>query len=235
MKSLVSLVLGVSLAVVLFVGALATVAWLISEASPHRFANLDEKPLWTNRPVSVDPASQGLERVAAAPVPPVFQAMAVDIPEEMERELRMASMPQREADPGIDQTTTGAVGDMALAGTPHADWCSRQYRSYRIEDNSYQPYSGPRKQCESPYAANLQAVTDGDEPRSEPAFHDLARSGHPPQDPFHAVDDAPAAYGGMPADAHVAWCFERYNSYRPEDNTYQPYDGPRRQCTSPFG
>ena len=30
---------------------------------------------------------------------------------------------------------------------------------------------------------------------------------------------------------HVAYCFSRYRSYRPEDNTYQPYGGgPRRQC-----
>lgn len=30
---------------------------------------------------------------------------------------------------------------------------------------------------------------------------------------------------------HVAYCFSRYRSYRPEDNSYQPYrGGPRRQC-----
>jgi hypothetical protein len=34
--------------------------------------------------------------------------------------------------------------------------------------------------------------------------------------------------------AHVAWCYDRYRSYRAWDNTYQPYHGPRRQCWSPF-
>jgi hypothetical protein len=30
---------------------------------------------------------------------------------------------------------------------------------------------------------------------------------------------------------HVQSCFDRYRSYRPEDNSYQPFDGgPRRQC-----
>ncbi|SIT59259.1 conserved hypothetical protein [Mesorhizobium prunaredense] len=30
---------------------------------------------------------------------------------------------------------------------------------------------------------------------------------------------------------HVQCCFSRYRSYRPEDNSYQPYSGgPRRQC-----
>ncbi|WP_028034704.1 BA14K family protein [Chelativorans sp. J32] len=35
-------------------------------------------------------------------------------------------------------------------------------------------------------------------------------------------------------NAHVQWCYNRYRSYRPSDNTYQPYNGPRRQCVSPY-
>ncbi|MBV2142336.1 BA14K family protein [Falsochrobactrum sp. TDYN1] len=35
-------------------------------------------------------------------------------------------------------------------------------------------------------------------------------------------------------NAHVRWCYNRYRSYRAYDNTYQPYNGPRRQCYSPF-
>ncbi|PDT02338.1 BA14K family protein [Rhizobium chutanense] len=31
----------------------------------------------------------------------------------------------------------------------------------------------------------------------------------------------------------AAWCAARYRSYRPEDNTYQPWDGPRRSCETP--
>lgn len=33
---------------------------------------------------------------------------------------------------------------------------------------------------------------------------------------------------------HVQWCYERYRSYRASDNTFQPYEGPRRQCYSPY-
>lgn len=33
--------------------------------------------------------------------------------------------------------------------------------------------------------------------------------------------------------AHVEWCYARYRSYRASDNTFQPYNGPRRQCRSP--
>ncbi|PRX07190.1 UNVERIFIED_ORG: BA14K-like protein [Martelella mediterranea] len=33
---------------------------------------------------------------------------------------------------------------------------------------------------------------------------------------------------------HYQWCEDHYKSYRASDNTYQPYHGPRKQCTSPY-
>nr|WP_314093219.1 BA14K family protein [uncultured Shinella sp.] len=33
---------------------------------------------------------------------------------------------------------------------------------------------------------------------------------------------------------HMEWCALRYNSYRAQDDTYQPYQGKRRRCTSPY-
>lgn len=35
-------------------------------------------------------------------------------------------------------------------------------------------------------------------------------------------------------DSHVSWCISRYRSYRAEDNSYQPFSGPRRQCQPGF-
>ena len=35
--------------------------------------------------------------------------------------------------------------------------------------------------------------------------------------------------------AHIEWCYARYRSYRDWDNTFQPFNGPRRQCQSPYG
>lgn len=35
-------------------------------------------------------------------------------------------------------------------------------------------------------------------------------------------------------DAHMRWCYDRYKSYRAYDNSFQPYNGPRRQCYSPY-
>ena len=33
----------------------------------------------------------------------------------------------------------------------HIDWCASRYATYRLWDNTYQPYYGPRRQCLSPY------------------------------------------------------------------------------------
>ena len=33
----------------------------------------------------------------------------------------------------------------------HVNWCEHRYRSYRVSDNSFQPYQGGRKACVSPY------------------------------------------------------------------------------------
>jgi len=37
------------------------------------------------------------------------------------------------------------------AADNHADWCIARYRSYRASDNSFQPLSGARKTCISPF------------------------------------------------------------------------------------
>jgi hypothetical protein len=36
------------------------------------------------------------------------------------------------------------------------------------------------------------------------------------------------------SSAHVSWCYDRWRSYRASDNTYQPTNGPRRECISPY-
>lgn len=36
------------------------------------------------------------------------------------------------------------------------------------------------------------------------------------------------------SSAHVSWCYDRWRSYREYDNTYQPSNGPRRTCVSPY-
>jgi hypothetical protein len=38
------------------------------------------------------------------------------------------------------------------SGNSHVSWCASQYQSYRAWDNTYQPYNGPRRLCNSPYS-----------------------------------------------------------------------------------
>lgn len=45
---------------------------------------------------------------------------------------------------------------------------------------------------------------------------------------------APAPRTVRLSQAHVRWCQDRYISYRLSDNSFQPYNGPRRACVSPF-
>lgn len=33
---------------------------------------------------------------------------------------------------------------------------------------------------------------------------------------------------------HVRWCDRKYRSYDRRSNTFQPYNGPRRECRSPY-
>lgn len=52
-------------------------------------------------------------------------------------------------------------------------------------------------------------------------------------DPVYA---APVqVYGGGDLSAqHYSWCQQRYISYRASDNSFQPYEGPRQECVSPY-
>lgn len=50
-----------------------------------------------------------------------------------------------------------------------------------------------------------------------------------------ADDYPPERYGrAYVGDDHARWCYDRYRSYRISDDTFQPYDGPRRRCISPY-
>ncbi len=45
-----------------------------------------------------------------------------------------------------------------------------------------------------------------------------------------ASSQARPSYGSN----HAQWCANRWRSYRAYDNSYQPYNGPRQQCVSPY-
>lgn len=88
----------------------------------------------------------------------------------------------------------------------HLSWCSQRYRSDDPARNDYRAFSGEMRTCTSPFSQQAG--------RSGPA---MAQAG--------AI--ASSAVGSRTTST---WCSTRYQSYRAKDNTYQPYDGPRRQC-----
>ena len=51
---------------------------------------------------------------------------------------------------------------------------------------------------------------------------------------INSAPPPPPRYYRVGGSAHVAWCYNRYRSYREWDNTFQPYHGPRQQCYSPY-
>ncbi|MCO6050046.1 BA14K family protein [Mesorhizobium sp. RP14(2022)] len=61
----------------------------------------------------------------------------------------------------------------------------------------------------------------------------------PAYDPYYAPrpvyrEYAPRRVYRGGGSAHVDWCYNRYRSYRAYDNSFQPYNGPRQQCYSPY-
>ena len=58
--------------------------------------------------------------------------------------------------------------------------------------------------------------------------------GHPHAYRPYRAHPVPRWHYGGAWNAHVAWCYDRWRSYRAADNTYQPYNGPRRECRSPY-
>lgn len=80
-------------------------------------------------------------------------------------------------------------------------WCASRYRSYDRETNTYQPYGEvSRRACISPTQVSL------------------------------GQENVTQVSGIRPPSAHAMRCAARYSSYRVEDNSYQPYNGSRRQC-----
>lgn len=53
---------------------------------------------------------------------------------------------------GLGAIVGSAAARSGNSNNAHVDWCYDHYRSYRVYDNTFQPYHGPRRQCYSPYS-----------------------------------------------------------------------------------
>jgi hypothetical protein len=141
----------------------------------------------------------------------------------------------------------------------HLQWCAAHYRSYRPDENDYRSYSGELRPCVSPYydpAGDRTASTDqgvqandqGNDPQAATTDYQVNDDQADMEGYAPSGDGYAATYGGAPEEIspqaeaaleqgravpgdHVDYCFSRYRSYDPGDNSYQPFDGgPRRQC-----
>ncbi|TIS53022.1 BA14K family protein [Mesorhizobium sp.] len=223
MKALLGIAGGLVLTLAIFGSGLAFAIWLLT-AKPVRqaTATVSVPELWTRNARPVNKAAQNFERVPAQQEPNT-SAKAADAAD------TASTAPAAPPDP----TTTAAVQPAApkeeqqqtQLPAAHFEWCASRYRSYRPDDNSYMSYSREQRPCISPYLdADAGRATQPDETVGYAEANDAWMDGY-------ATTDEKAWDGAQLSSDHVDYCFSRYRSYRPEDNSYQPYSGgPRRQC-----
>jgi len=205
MKALIGIVGGFVLTLAVFASGLAFAAWIIA-AKPVQQATLGSSvvDLWTRDAQPVNTAQQPFERI------PAEQAEVAD-------SSSMAKGPTDNiAAPEIQNSSTGQEARPELPAA-HVEWCTSRYRSYQPENNTYRSYTGRQRPCISPYVdVDAQPLNAGYVEASYASLNGVTwkAEGRPQLSPDHIEN-----------------CLGRYRSYRPEDNTYQPYSGgPRKQC-----
>lgn len=212
----------------MFAGGLGFATWLLmAEPVQQLHPSVDVADLWTELPRTVDTAAQDFARVPG----PADSRDPADASRPVQAE---SGGPVSAVD---DDIVTGAVENAAIEDQPaagmaeaHVEWCTERYRSYRVRDNSYQPYRGGRRTCVSPHFDEMEAEDEGVPPPNSGSVIYAAEADGPSSASVEYLSAEALGSEGVPPE-HIAYCFSRYRTYRPEDNTYQPYGGgPRRQC-----
>lgn len=201
-------------------GFFTAMFFLSAEPTPVWKPSRDTASVWTLEPVVVSEAGEVLERLPPRQVSEASDTSDASLPARAEAaadDVGLAFGP----DQPIDTTLAASIADEGPAepatetasamNTAHVQWCADRFRSYRVEDNSYNAYRGGRRTCVSPFFDGASAAREEEGP--------------------YADATASAKVTGRLSPRHIQSCFDRYRSYRPEDNSYQPYSGgPRRQC-----
>jgi len=168
MKMIAALIAGLLLSMTTFVtGLVIAITFLAAEESEHPLDGKDGTMLWSNAPVAVDTSTQAFERLPARAVPTAQAVAALSQAATGARSAIDATPAEtrRDEEPGVDPVVTGAIDTQAQSDeeqaswrdSAHSDWCSRRYRSYDAASNSYRPYGGGERACESPYS-NMAAT-----------------------------------------------------------------------------
>jgi hypothetical protein len=184
---------------------------------------------WTAAPLPPMPeteASVQAAKLAAVFPPPVRQVAKVESkqapvptqpqqrrPQQQVAVANPAPPPVRvitPASPIMEPEQSPAQADAAVQSKCDVNACSSAYRSFRVEDCTWQPYDGPRRFCDKGTPpANVASID--------------SKSG-----------DTTASIGGEPITVSnkcdVGVCKQAYFTFDPADCTYQPSHGPRRIC-----
>ena len=220
MKPLLAIVVGFGASLGMFAGGLAFAVYLLAvEPERQPGPSVDLADLWSAKPRRVDKTTQNFERLPAeTPAVPEPAAAPAPVPGEVDDFATGSVQATAGEDAGAGPAEPGIADELSAA---HRAWCAERYRSYRPADDSYTSYSGAEQPCVSPFSGDMAAASDGVPSWVAESYPELL------EEP--AVQYA--SEGAFASDDHVSHCFSRYRSYRPEDNSYQPYGGgPRRQC-----
>ncbi len=202
--------LGITLSLTSIASSVIAIPNFLPEPKLKTLNNIDISSLWTSRPIPVDRTKQTFERLPALVVQQRDASEPRPALDGMATTIIPSSMPADRRDGG-DDNELDASGANATYQMEVAAWCSERYKSYRGADNTYQPYNGARRKCEPPFKASLHNTVTAD-----------------------MAQHVSNAGNGDSEDDHIQWCFARYRSYNPDDNTYMAYSGEIRACGSPY-
>jgi hypothetical protein len=257
-RTLLAVVGGFVVSLGMFAAGLAAAIYLLAvdpvgEPGP----SVDVADLWTAEPRRVDRAAQAFERLpaltasgeaqaaeqlgaaaAAGPVPGLgyVDATITGSVQSGAGAVRQDRLPAPQQ--GWERSASGEAEQSIVLDkitAAHVDWCASRYRSYRPENNSYTSFSGRQQPCVSPFTRDLAGAVDAEPALGAPPDRGAEAEFLGDADGYPAfVEEASAlqyAVDDTAASDHASYCFSRYRSYRPQDNTYQPFGGgPRRQC-----
>lgn len=204
LKSLINLSLNLMLALIPFAIALTVLNEAAKVLPAIAEMDVNAPELWNSQPTVVT------DKLAYERVPGVQYA------ETQQPSVRTPEMVGLNALTARSEILQEAVLNptVDLAGV---EACGNRYRSYRAEDNTYQPYDGgPRRLCVLRNDGAETANATGDQ--SYAAANVMVDS--------HGVSST--------VPAHANWCSSRYRSYDPVTNSYQSFSGSRKACVSPF-
>ena len=219
MKTVAAIIASLLLSVVTFsIGLFGAILYLSTPEPASLSRTTEVADLWTTEPAVVARNQHELERAAAHQISASHAELGI-LPNETVEQRDLS-----DAEP--DGFVTSSIAEehnqrIKTLFREHVQWCVSRYNSYRVDDGTYQPYHGKRRLCVSPYIA-----IDSEMPLEEKGAADEVLSSA-----RRALGDTVVTEIVADLDSHAYRCSKRYRSYRPEDNSYQPFDGgPRRQC-----